>query len=185
VSDPRILTVDFVTERLTRGAPRWVVHHVDEDGNGGGYVFPKETLEWRAAEYGLTDVDEILDLILHEPHLPDEPDRDDAAARVGLVTSTRPDAEPITLFNAPSTAEALAAYRLRIADAKLSRAHVRPPAKGKDPLDVIRSQHGITAEGVRAKAELVDVHRWGLLYGGLPVPLPSLSSSSLLEVPRA
>lgn len=183
MSDPRILTVDFVAERLTRGTPRWVVHHVDQDGNGGGYVFPKETLEWRAAEYGLTDVDEILDIILHEFHLPDEPDRDDAAARAGLVTSNRPDAEPITLFNAASSSDALAAHRLRIAAAKQDRAHVRPPAKGKDPLDVIRAAHGITGAGLRAKREAVDVHRWQLVYGDLPVPLPP--SSSLLEVSRA
>lgn len=183
MSDPRVLTVDFVTERLTRGAPRWVVHHIDQDGNGGGHVFPKETLEWRAAEYGLTDVDEILDIILHELHLPDEPDRDDAAARAGLVTSNRPDAEPITLFNAASSADALAAHRARIADAKQTRVHVRPPAKGKDPLDTIRAAHGITAAGLRAKREAVDIHRWQLVYGDLPVRPPS--PSSLLEAPRA
>ncbi|MFE3031588.1 hypothetical protein ACFXKY_08055 [Streptomyces canus] len=183
MSEPRLLTVDFVAERLTRGTARWVVHHVDQDGNGGGYVFPKETLEWRAAEYGLDDVDEILDMVLHEPHLPDEPDRDDAAARAGMVTSNRPDAEPITLFNATSSAEALAAHRLRIADAKKVRAVVRAPAKGKNPLDAIRAAHGITTTGLRTKREAVDVHRWHLVYGDLPVRPPS--SSSLLEVPRA
>ena len=183
MSDPRILTVDFVTERLTRGTPRWVVHHIDQDGNGGGHVFPKETLEWRAAEYGLTDVDEILDIVLHELHLPDEPDRDDAAARAGLVTSTRADAEPITLFNATSSADALAAHRARIADAKQTRVRLQPPAKGKDPLDTIRTAHGITDAGLRAKREAVDIHRWQLVYGDLPVRPPS--PTSLLEVPRA
>lgn len=180
--EPRVLTIDAVGERLTRGAPRWTVHHIDPDGNGGGYVFPKEQLEWRAAEYGLTDAGEILDMILHEFHLPDVPDRDDAAARVGLVTSDRPDAEPITLFNAASTPDALAAHRLRIAEAKRATAHVRPPAKGKDPLDIIRTQHGITAAGVRAKRMAVDIHRWGLVYGDLPVP--NLLSTTP-EVPRA
>lgn len=181
MSDPLILTVDAVGERLTRGVPRWTVHHVDQHGNGGGKVFPKEQLEWRAAEYGLTDVDEILDMILHEWHLPDFPDQDDAAARAGYVTSTAPDAEPIILRNAPSTADALAAHRLRIAEAKRVTAHVRPPAKGRDPLDLIRAQHGITAAGVRAKREAVDIHRWQLLYGGLPVQPRSMA----LEVPRA
>lgn len=185
MSEPRIHTVDFVTERLNRGVPRWVVHRIDQDGNGGSYVFPKETMEWRAAEYGLDDVDEILDVILHEFHLPDEPDRDDAAARAGLVTSNLPDAEPITLFNAASTADALAAHRLRIADTKKVRAVVQAPAKGKNPLDVIRAAHGITAAGLRAKREAVDMHRWRLVYGDLPVRLPSPSSLSLLEVPRA
>lgn len=184
MSEPIIYTVDFAALRMSRGNLYWLVHKVDPDGGGHGHAFPPETLEWRAAEYGLTDVDEILDIILHEPHLPDEPDRDDAAARAGMVTSTGRAAEPITLYNAVSTADARAAHRLRIADAKQTRAHVRPPAKGADPLDEIRRAHGITPAGVREKAELVDVHRWGLLYGGLPVP-PPLSSSSLLEVPRA
>jgi hypothetical protein len=183
VSDPRILTVDWVSERLTGGDPRWVVHRVDQDGNGSGHVFPKVALEWRAAEYGLTDVAEILDIVLHEPHLPDEPDKDDAATRAGLVTSNRPDAEPITLFNARSSADALAAHRLRIADAKQTRARVQPPTNGKDPLDVIRAAHGITDAGLRAKREAVDVHRWQLVYGDLPVRPPS--PTSLLEVPRA
>lgn len=182
MSDPRIHTVDSVGERLTRGAPRWTVHMVDQDGNGLGYVVPKDMLEWRAAEYGLTDVDEILDIVLHEPWIPDQPDRDDAALRAGLVTSARPDAEPVTLFNAASTADALAAHRLRIADIKQTRVRVGPPDKGRDPLDVIRTAHGITAGGVRAKRELVDVQRWQMLHGGLPL---SVRSSSLLEVPRA
>ena len=181
MSEPRILTVDWVSERLTRGEPRWVVQQVDQDGAGRSHVFTKDVPEWRAAEYGLTDVDEILDLILHEPHLPDFPDRDDAASRVGLVTSDRPDAEPVTLFNAASTPDALAAHRLRIAEAKRATAHVRPPVKGKDPLDLIRTQHGITVAGVREKREAVDVHRWLLIHGDFPVPPRSLA----LEVPRA
>lgn len=179
--EPRILTVDSVFESTKGGVDHWAVHWVDQDGNGSGYRMHKSLLEWRAAEYGLTDVDELLDIALHEPHLPDEPDRDDAAARVGYVTSTGRGAEPIILRNAPSTVDALAAHRLRVAEAKLVTAHVRPPVKGKDPLDVIRTQHGITAAGVRAKREAVDIHRWLLLYGALPVQPRSMA----LEVPRA
>lgn len=185
MSEPRIHTVDWVDERLNRDAPLWVVHYADQDNAGGSYVFPKDSLEWRAAEYGLTDVDEILDIVLHEFHLPDALDRDDAALRAGMVTSASLNAEPITLFNAASTADALAAHRVRIADAKRTRVLVQGPAKGRNPLDVIRAQHGIAASGVRAKREAVDVHRWSLLYGGLPVVPPSPFSSLLLEVPRA
>lgn len=168
MSEPQIHTIDWVSERLNRGAPRWTVHRIDQDGNGSGHVFPKETLEWRAAEYGLTDIDEILDVVLHEPFLPDEPDRDDAAARAGMVTSNGPDAEPITLLNAASTADALASHRLRVADVKQTRARVQTPDKGLNPLDVIR-QGGVSAASVRTKREVVDVHRWQLLYEGLPI----------------
>lgn len=178
MSEAIAYTVDFAQLRASRGELYWLVHKIASDGAGHGHAFPPETLEWRAAEYGLTDVDEILDIILHEPYLPDEPDRDDAALRAGLVTSTRPDAEPVTLFNAASTADALAAHRLRIAEAKRVTAQVQPPAKGKDPLDTIRAAHGITPAGLRAKREAVDIHRWGLLYGGLPVPPPPLVPDS-------
>jgi hypothetical protein len=180
VSEPITYTVDFVTPRMSRGNLYWLVHKVDPDGGGHGHAFPPETLEWRGAEYGVTDVDEILDIILHEPYLPDEPDRDDAAARAGLVTSTGPDAEPITLYNAASTADAHAAHRLRISEVKRTRARVEAP-KGKDPLDVIRANHGIDPDRLRAKREAVDTHRWQLLYGGLPVPVPSTT----LEARRA
>jgi hypothetical protein len=114
--------------------------------------------------------------------MPEQPDRDDAALRAGLVTSERPDAGPVTLFNAASTTDALAAHRLRITDIKQTHARVEPPAKGRNPLDVIRAAHGITAGGVRAKRELVDVQRWQMLHGGFPLPV---RSSSLLEVPHA
>lgn len=182
MSEPAIFTVAYVAERLTRGTPRWYVHKIHEDGTEGGHVFPKETLEWRAAEYGLTDVDEILDVILHEPYVPDTPDQDDAAARVGLVTSTTPDAEPITLFNAASTTDAWMAHRLRIADTKATRALVTAPTKTKNPLDVIRLNHGMTARGVRAKRERVDVTRWQMVYGALPVALSP--DRPLLSRPR-
>lgn len=181
MSDPRILTVDWTAESTKGGIPHWAVHFVDEDGVGGGYRIHKECLEWRAAEYGLTDVDEIIDMLLHEFHLPDEPGPDDAAVRVGYVTSTARDAEPVTLMTASSTVDALAAHRLRIAEAKRVTAQFRPPAKGRDPLDLIRANHGITAAGVRAKREMVDIHRWQLVYGGLPVQPRSMA----LEVPRA
>lgn len=178
----RIHTVDFVTQRSNREGARWVVHHIDQDGAGGGHVFPAETVDWRAAEYGLSDIDEILDVILHEPHLPDAVDRDDAALRAGWVTSRLATAEPITLFNAASTTDAYAAHRIRINDTKTNRALVTAPGKGRNPLDVIRRQ-GIDLASMRTKRERVDTHRWQLLYGTLPVLLPS--SSAMLEAPRA
>lgn len=168
---PRILTVDWTAESNKNGFPHWAIHFVDSAGVGAGYRVHREIFEWRAAEYGLTDVDEIIDMVLHEFHRTDESDPDDAAVRAGYVTSTGRDAKPITLMTAVSTQEALAAHRLRIAETKRVTAVFRPPAKGKDPLDLIRANHGITKAGVRAKREMVDTHRWQLVYGGLPVTL--------------
>lgn len=181
----RIHTIDFVTQRSGRQGARWCVHYIDQDSNGGGHVFPAETVDWRAAEYGLTDIDEILDVILHEPHLPDTVDRDDAALRAGWVTSYAAGAEPVTLFTAASTVDAYAAHRIRIDDTKVRRTLVTAPGKGRNPLDVIRRQ-GVDLASMRAKRELVDTHRWQLVYGALPVaPRPLIPSSSTLEVPRA
>ncbi|WP_338932893.1 hypothetical protein WEB32_31625 [Streptomyces netropsis] len=79
--------------------------------------------------------------------------------------------------SATSTAEARQAHRELIGRTKADYARVEPPAKGPDPLDIIRVRHGISPEGRRAKAEAVDTHRWKQLYGGLPVPVE--------EVPHA
>src|SRR5690349_8643049 len=39
------------------------------------HIFPLDILEWRAAEYGIdpTDTEQLLDFVLHEPYLTDEP----------------------------------------------------------------------------------------------------------------
>lgn len=44
----------------------------------GKHAFPADTLEWRAAEYGIdpADLDTLLDIVIHEPFLP-EPDQPD------------------------------------------------------------------------------------------------------------
>lgn len=48
------------------------------DGRRHRHTFPTDTMEWRAAEYGLdpSDVDTLLEIVLAEPHL--DPDPDDA-----------------------------------------------------------------------------------------------------------
>ena len=158
----------------------WYVAYEDSAGERHTHIFPKSTLEWRAAEYGLTDPAEILDMILHEPHTPDPRPRKvmrsltSARASVELKATV----QPVTLYTATSTSEARAAHLDRIAAAKTSRARITNPPS--DPLAIIRTRHGITAEGVRAKRERVDVHRWNHLYGGLPV-----LANDTPEVPRA
>lgn len=46
------------------------------DGSRCQHTFPVDTLEWRAAEYGLdpSDVDTLLEVVLAEPHLDPDPD---------------------------------------------------------------------------------------------------------------
>ncbi|MFI5687909.1 hypothetical protein [Streptomyces sp. NPDC051636] len=159
---PRIRIVESVDEQRHGATDCWHVVTRAADGHGLTHVFPKATLEWRAAEYGIdpTDVDTLLDVVLHEPFLDDE----EAAAN---------------LFTAPSTVDARIGHLDRISACKRERERIILDGKN-GALDVIRSRPGITAEGLRVKRELVDVYRWNRRYGGLPV-----SALSILEVPHA
>lgn len=180
MNDYTVSDVESLADRA--GREWWHVRMTKPDGTGHVHAFPKETLEWRAAEYGLTDIGEILDIVLHEPYRIPETDpqrmHEDPALEAGIgVTAGRPigrfkagDRIPVTLYSAASTAVALAAHRLRIEHTKKNLTRVVSP-KGTDPLDVIRAGHGVDPGRVRVKRELVDVHRWNRLYGGLPVPV--------------
>ncbi|WP_030168913.1 hypothetical protein [Streptomyces sp. NRRL S-813] len=149
----------------------WAILMARPDGSKHAYVFPKYTLEQRAAEYGLDpgDVEGLLDIVLHEQfvHAPGGPGTQDAAARQGMLspalmnsgTARKGDMVPTDLFNAPTIEQARDAHLARVEHAKQTRGRVRPPAKGRDPLDVIRAEHGVTAAGVAARARTVNLHR--------------------------
>lgn len=147
-----------------QGTPIWMVSMLKPDGTIHVHTFPPSAIEWRMAEYGLDSIDEALDIVLHEPYAADPLDpmqaASDPAGRAGMkvrLPGTTVD-EPIRLHNAPTIAEARAAHRLRIADAK-TRVRVTPPKGKTDPLDTIRTNHGVTEEGLKAKAAHVDAAR--------------------------
>lgn len=163
---PRIRTVESATEQRHGDIDCWNIVTRAADGHGLTHVFPKATLEWRAAEYGIDPGDSgaLLDLVLHEQLLEDE----EAAAMQQDLSTAR------------STADAR-----RLHDSRLTalRARTRIVVDGADnPLNAARDAPGITVEGVREKKELVDVHRWRQRYGGLPV---DHLISTLPEAPRA
>lgn len=143
--------------------PCWYVTMRRPDGQLHQHVFPKATLEWRAAEYGLTDPAEILDVILHEPLRP-RAAHDDRMSMTSPVKKTVPGPEPVTLWTAKSTGEARQAHRQAIAAAKAKAAVVDPSGH----LAHIAARHGMTADGIREKTEHVDTTRWLMQYGGLP-----------------
>ncbi|TXJ75414.1 hypothetical protein E2C11_23160 [Streptomyces lavendulae] len=163
----------------------WYVQYEDADGNAHTHIFPKATMEWRAAEYGLTDPAEILDVILHEPHTPDPTPRSGFRSLTNPAQRAAVAPEPVTLYTATSTGEARDAHLERIEATKAATVCVTNPPS--DPLAVIREARGITVDGLRAKREFVDTSRWCHLYGGLPVevPDPTDPSSTALEVPDA
>jgi hypothetical protein len=132
-----------------------VVKEITADDNSVSYnlhVFHPETVEWKAAELGLSDVDEIIDGILHEPFFAD--------------------VEPMQ----QSTADARTIFRSRLADAKVRLANLTPrnavaikaalgvagvaqryiDAVDNDPAQVIRNACPFDAEVIAAKQEHTD-----------------------------
>jgi hypothetical protein len=106
------------------------------------HIFPLDTLEWRAAEYGIahTDVDQLLDLVLHEPYLTDEP----------------------VVHTAASPAAARVIHLDRIAAAKTAGHGLQlAAAVGGDPLQPVRDAYAafVDRDEVAAKGRHVEQQR--------------------------
>ncbi|MFF4552702.1 hypothetical protein [Streptomyces sp. NPDC001422] len=164
--------------------PCWAVDMIKPDGTGHRHVFPKVTLEYRAAEYDIdpTAVDQLLDIVLHEPYAPhpDDPLKgEDPAAEAGLLSpalvsrgaARKGDLIPTTLYTAPDAATAREAHLLRIEHGKANNVRVHAGLrKGKtDPLDVIRRNHGVDPARVAVKARAIE-HRRLVAQGRAPQP---------------
>lgn len=164
--------VDILAGEISPGVTGWSVITLRPDGRGWQHTFPGEAFEWRAAEYGLTDPVEILDVILHEPYQDTSPPAlppSVKAAAPAAATKKAADPHGPTLQEAPSTAAARAAHRSRIAAVKADRVQITDPG---GLLPHIHQSHGMSPDRVNAKREAVDIHRWTKLYGGLPVTVP-------------
>lgn len=144
-------TITEIAEGVIGETATWQVGMVDAEGRTHIHVFPQEALAWRAAEYGIdpSDTDTLLDIILHEPFLPDlgtlEGAAADPAARPGLTAAALGAkgvaAEPVQLHNAPTTKAARDAHLLRIDNVKQAHCVQVPAGKGvKDPRTAIRGK---------------------------------------------
>ncbi|MDX3575991.1 hypothetical protein [Streptomyces sp. FL07-04A] len=143
--------------------PCWQVSLTRPDGTVGNHLMPTSTLEWRAAEYGVdpTDVDALLDIILHEPHMQtiDDPQHGPRYA------DDAPD-----LWTADNTTAAREAHVARI-----KTCNVRIDVRGVKALDPVRAGHRPDSDRIRKMREQVDTSRWLKKHGGLPVPpLPDI-----------
>ncbi|MQY07746.1 hypothetical protein [Actinomadura macrotermitis] len=174
---PDVYEVDAV-ERCTVGQVEcWRVAYRRPDGGLTGYVFPVETLEWRAAEYGIdpADVTTLLDIVLHEPFIPDPTDpasfAGDAAAAKGMTVPAAAsgdrvaegDPVPVWLYNAETIEQARAAHLARVAAVKRDRVRVATAARtgaraAADPLKAIHAR-AVDPAAVKAKAEVVAALR--------------------------
>ncbi|MFM9635986.1 hypothetical protein [Streptomyces turgidiscabies] len=118
---------------------------------------PQDILDWRAAEYGIdpTDTDTLLEIVLHELHMPVTEETDGQPARYA--------GDGPVLKEATSTAAARAAHLDRVKNCP-----VRIAVRDRAALNPIRARRPDPAR-IRAMREAVDTSRWTALYGALPV----------------
>lgn len=151
-------TVSDTVQREVSGTPCWQVNMTRPDGSTAIHLMPADVLDWRAAEYGIdpTDVDTLLDLVLHEPHIPmtDDPKKGPRYADGG------PD-----LWTAENTDAAREAHQARVRSCPVQIA-----VRGAKGLAAVRSGHRPDLARVRAMREMVDTNRWVRRYGDLPAP---------------
>lgn len=110
------------------------------------YVLPLDTMEWRAAEYGIdpTDTATLLDIVIAEPHLTPE---DWAAGS--------------QLHDAPDIKTARRDHLARCVAVKL-RYRISTRTKGS-PLDRVRTESHMDPEAIAVKAQHVGRIREQLL----------------------
>ncbi|MFI5473217.1 hypothetical protein ACIA6D_23625 [Streptomyces cacaoi] len=118
---------------------------------------PTIALEWRATEYGIdpTDVDTLLDVILHEPHM--QMADDGAGPR---FADDGPDVWTAETADAARTAHL----------ARIKSCPVQIGVRGAKSLDAVRTGHRPDQARLRAMREVVDTTRWIKRHGGLPQP---------------
>ncbi|MFE1849847.1 hypothetical protein [Streptomyces sp. NPDC059489] len=133
------------------------------DGNRHFHLTPAAALDFRAAEYGIDpeDTDALMEIILHENHIPTV-DREDAPSARYLDDG--PD-----LLTAENTTVARETHLRRIKTCPMS---IR--VRGAKGLDVIRAGHRPDLARIRATREAVDTTRWIRRYGDLPIKPPTL-----------
>lgn len=119
--------VTKVEESQLVGDPAWLLHIRMPDGRFLGHMIPKFAVVARGIEFGLdpeTQTSEILDMILHEPAIPDV-DPEDPAAAEGYVTTDKDGKTVVAnLWLAETIKDAREARQLRVAKVKRDRMRV-------------------------------------------------------------
>lgn len=153
---PEKWTVGDIMPRTIGATECWEARIVRPDGTVGVHIMPVVALEWRAAEYGIdpTDVDTLLEVLLHEPHMPTE----DSPQQGARAVDTGPD-----LWTAANTDAARAAHLARV-----KACPVQIDVRGAKAVARVRAAHRPDSARIRAMREAVDTSRWLKQYGDLP-----------------
>lgn len=123
-------------EHEINGTECWVIDHRRQgDARFTRTVFPKATLEWRAAEYDMDGSTpegraEILDLIMHEFYMPPIMQPPVPTGK-GRMFSGATQKQEVHLYNAATKAEAREAHLERVAKVKREVAHIQWPEPAK------------------------------------------------------
>lgn len=151
-------TVGQAVARQVSGTPCWEVSLVRPDGGTIIHLMPAAILDWRAAEFGIdpTDVETLLEVVLHEPHMP----MTDDAETGPRFADDGPD-----LWTADNTVAARESHLARV-----QACPVQIGVRNVNALAAIRTGHRPDLEQVRAMREAVDTSRWLKKYGDLPAP---------------
>ncbi|MEV4892120.1 hypothetical protein AB0K48_22320 [Nonomuraea sp. NPDC055795] len=157
--------------------PIWGVAVVRADGGAHMLLIPHSTWEWRSAKYGIDpdDLDTLLDVVLHEPWIPDP---HDALAHLNPATAAQLEAthgSPTCWTPGVSDSERLAAHRVRIAAVKEHRVQLLPETQAfrqevldyiglqvtapADPLEPIKTTVRLDPARVNARRMAVDRYR--------------------------
>lgn len=120
------------------------------------HFFAPETLEWRAAEYGIdpADVDTLIDVVMHEQYIDEAPlwtsaNREEAKERLLSKISGIKTTRPRGLARATSVARTK-----RLSDAGVAAKYVA--AAEQDPVEFIKQNCEICPDVVQVIAEHVD-----------------------------
>lgn len=137
----------------------WEAHELRENGSKWLHLIPKTTLHWRSGEYGIDplDVDTLMDIILHEGYVPTQQQEQ---ANPSLKAKSLP-----WLLETDNTADALKYHIQRIRSAA-----VQFKIRGNKALDPIRQGHQPDHDLISEVKQSVDLHRWAVKYGELPIP---------------
>jgi len=156
---------DVETVLSSHGTECWRVTTLRPDGKIHCHVFPKDTLQNRAAEYGIDPADRetLMDIVLHEPYMVSPLDQlydetEDPVAKAGLVGPARTVVQnirtgrvikpgedmPVHCFNTDE-ATARRAHLMRLESCKRERIRISDPG---NKLAAIRDQSPIDSAKV-------------------------------------
>ncbi|WP_199546584.1 hypothetical protein [Streptomyces sp. N35] len=155
---PETWTVETVAEKKIGDTPCWQFRLLRPDGRPHIHTIPMAALDRYAAEYDMnpTDTDSLLEILLHEPHMPMTDEADGTPQRYA-------DPGP-TLWEAESTRAAREAHLSRV-----KTCPVRIDVRGSRAVDTIRATHTPDRERVRTMREEVDTMRWVHQHSDLPI----------------